>query len=215
MVVIGALDVLFVLLALEVFDIGDSGAGLLNAALGLGVVVGGALTFTVRRAPAPGAGPGDGRAAWRASRSSRSERSASALAAAALIVATGVGFAVCDVVGRTILQRVTPDLVLGRVLGALEGLAFAGLAVGSLARPARRAVASASRARSSLVGPAAAGGDRAVLGRAPRDGPPRARPGARAGAAPRIVDLRAAATAAARAGSPARRAGSPSNPGRC
>ena len=46
MVVIGALDVLFILLALEVFDIGESGAGILNAALGLGVVVGGGLTFT-------------------------------------------------------------------------------------------------------------------------------------------------------------------------
>src|SRR5204863_7825769 len=55
MVVIGALDVLFILLALEVLDIGESGAGILNAALGLGVVVGGGLTFTFvgRRRLAP------------------------------------------------------------------------------------------------------------------------------------------------------------------
>jgi hypothetical protein len=39
MIVIGALDVLYVLIALEVFGIGDSGAGLLNAAMGLGVVL--------------------------------------------------------------------------------------------------------------------------------------------------------------------------------
>ncbi len=134
MVVIGALDVLFVLLALEVFDIGDSGASLLNAALGLGVVAGGAITFTFvgRQRLAPilaTAGLVAGFALVAIGAIS------SAVAAAALIVATGVGFAVCDIVGRTILQRVTPDLVLGRVLGAVEGLAFAGLAVGALLAP--------------------------------------------------------------------------------
>ena len=41
------MDVLFVLLALETFHIGESGAGLLNAALGLGTIVGGALTFSL------------------------------------------------------------------------------------------------------------------------------------------------------------------------
>jgi MFS family permease len=134
MVVIGALDVLFILLALEVFDIGESGAGLLNAALGLGVVVGGAMTFTFvgRQRLAPvlaiaalasgfalvivGVVP-------------------SASTAAALIIVAGGGFAACDVVGRTILQRATPDVVLARVLGALEGVDFAGLALGSLLAP--------------------------------------------------------------------------------
>ena len=134
MVVIGALDVLFVLLALEVYDIGDSGASMLNAALGLGVVAGGAITFTFvgRQHLAPilaTAGLVAGLALVAIGAIS------SAVAAAALIVATGVGFAICDIVGRTILQRVTPDLVLGRVLGAVEGLAFAGLAVGALLAP--------------------------------------------------------------------------------
>jgi MFS family permease len=134
MVVIGALDVLFILLALEVFHIGESGAGLLNAALGLGVVVGGALTFTFvgRQRLAPVLA---------------SAALASGLAlvavglvpvattAAILVIVAGCGFAACDVVGRTILQRATPDLVLARVLGALEGIDFAGLALGSLLAP--------------------------------------------------------------------------------
>jgi hypothetical protein len=55
--------------------------------------------------------------------------------AAPLIVITGVGFASCDVLGRTILQRVTPDRVLARVFGALEGLSLASLALGALLAP--------------------------------------------------------------------------------
>jgi MFS family permease len=134
MVVVGALDVLFVLLALEVFDIGDAGAGLLAAAIGLGVIVGGGLTFTFvgrqRLAPVLGAaGLGSGIALLAVG------SGVSAFFAAGLIVVTGIGFAVCDVVGRTILQRVTPDLVLGRVLGAVEGTSFAGLVVGAILAP--------------------------------------------------------------------------------
>ena len=134
MIVIGGLDVLFVLIALEVFGIGDSGAGLLNAAMGLGVVLGGAISFGIcgrpRLAPelalaavATGAGLAIIGAGIGASQ------------AAPVLVVVGMGFAGCDVIGRTILQRVTPDEVLGRVLGALEGLAFTGLAIGSLIAP--------------------------------------------------------------------------------
>lgn len=133
MIVTGALDVLFVLLALEVFDIGDSGAGLLNAALGLGVVVGGTMTFTLvgrqRLAPVLGVAAlasGLGLAVLSAVTSAW---------AAPLIVVTGIGFAACDVLGRTILQRVTPDRVLARVFGALEGLGLASLALGAILAP--------------------------------------------------------------------------------
>jgi len=134
MIVIGALDVLYILIALEVFGIGDSGAGLLNAAMGLGVVLGGAISFGICGRPrlAPelalaASATGIGLVIVGAG--------VSAAEAAPVLVVVGMGFAGCDVIGRTILQRVTPDDVLGRVLGALEGLAFAGLAVGSLAAP--------------------------------------------------------------------------------
>ena len=133
MVVIGTLDVLFVLLALEVFDIGESGAGLLSAALGLGVLLGGTFTFALvgrqRLAPVLGV------AALASGVGLAVLSSVSGIWAAPLIVMAGIGFAACDVLGRTILQRVTPDRVLTRVFGALEGLGIASLAIGSLLAP--------------------------------------------------------------------------------
>ena len=133
MVVIGALDVLFVLLALEVFDIGESGAGLLNASLGLGVIAGGATTFTL--VGRQGLAPALGIAALTSGIGLAVLSGVSSVWAAPLIVMTGVGFAACDVLGRTILQRVTPDRVLARVFGALEGLGSASLALGAILAP--------------------------------------------------------------------------------
>jgi len=52
--------------------------------------------------------------------------------APALIVVAGVGLAVMDIAGRTILQRAVDDHVLARVFGMLEGLAMWSLAAGSL-----------------------------------------------------------------------------------
>jgi len=48
-VMLGALDVLLVVLAFEVLDIGSSGVGLLNSALGAGAILGSALTVLLVR----------------------------------------------------------------------------------------------------------------------------------------------------------------------
>jgi hypothetical protein len=53
----------------------------------------------------------------------------------ALVLVGGVGHILADVAGRTLLQRVVSDQVLARVFGVLEGLAMAGLAIGSAVAP--------------------------------------------------------------------------------
>jgi MFS family permease len=134
MLTAGAVDVLLVLLALEVFDTGESGAGILNAALGLGTVVGGAVSFALvgrqRLAPALAVSA----VAWGLALVVMGTITP-ALLAPVVIAVGGVGLAACDVAGRTILQRVTDDRTLARVLGALEGVGLTGLAIGSLLVP--------------------------------------------------------------------------------
>jgi MFS family permease len=134
MLVIGALDILYVLLALEVLGTGESGAGMLNAAMGLGTIAGGALTFALagRRRLAPGLAGG---AITVGLTLVMLAGTTGAAAAAALLAVTGIGFAIVDVTGRTMLQRVAQDRVLARLLGALEGIGMASLAVGSILVP--------------------------------------------------------------------------------
>jgi MFS family permease len=134
MLTFGAIDVLFVLLALEVFGTGDSGAGILTAALGLGAILGGAASLSLigrqRLAPAMALSA----AVW-AVPMVIVGTVAPAAAAPFLIIMSGIGFAALDVTGRTLLQRVTPDRLLARVLGALEGIGLVFLSIGSVMVP--------------------------------------------------------------------------------
>jgi MFS family permease len=134
LLVIGALDVLYVLLAMEVLGTGASGAGVLNAAMGLGTIAGGALTFALagRRRLAPALALG---AITVGLALVVLGGTTNAAAATLLLAVTGMGFAVVDVTGRTLLQRVARDRVLARLLGALEGIGMASLAVGSILVP--------------------------------------------------------------------------------
>src|SRR5687767_6352742 len=131
---IGALDVLFVVLALDVLEIGEAGVGILNSAFGLGGVAG-ALAAGALGASGPlprwvvigtmlwGGGlalvallPG-------------------AMVVFALVAIAGLGRSLLDVAGRTLLQRGTRPDVLSRVFGVLEGLTMAALAAGALLVP--------------------------------------------------------------------------------
>jgi MFS family permease len=138
-VISGTMDVLFVLLALEVLHTGAPGAGILNAALGVGMVIGGAVSFLLvgrrRLAPAMAIAASVLGAALVAGGTL-----GTSLSAPILVGLGGLGFAACDVAGRTILQRTTADQVLGRVLGTLESVNLFGLAIGSLIAPIVAAV---------------------------------------------------------------------------
>jgi len=130
-IAVGALDVLEVVLAVSVLGLGPSGAGYLGAAYGAGAAVGAVGAFTLIGRP---------------------RLTATALAAAgvfgaafvglgawtvvagafALICVVGAGHAVLDVASRTILHRVVPVTIRGRVFGIQEGLSMLGLAIGSI-----------------------------------------------------------------------------------
>ena len=131
MLMIGVADVLFVLLALDLFMTGEEGAAILTAALGAGGLVGGAMAFLLvgyrRIAAVLFACAVTSGAAFAAL-----VAPAASLVAPVLIVIAGMGLTVMDIAGRTILQRAVDDGVLARVFGILEGLAMWSLAAGSL-----------------------------------------------------------------------------------
>ena len=131
---IGALDVLYVVLAVAVLDHGGETAGYLNAAFGAGGVLGVVATVALvgrSRLALPLAG---GLVLWAAALAVIGAVSSTVVALALLAVA-GAGRTVVDVAGRTLLQRLAPPEALGRVFGLLESVSMAGLALGSVIAP--------------------------------------------------------------------------------
>jgi MFS family permease len=132
---IGALDVLYVVLAVGMLHHDGSVAGYFNAAFGAGGVIGvvatAALVGRRRLAPALIAGF----AAWAVALGVIAAVPSTA-SAFALLALAGMGRIVVDVSGRTLLQRIAPPEALARVFGLLEGVSMAGLAVGSIATSA-------------------------------------------------------------------------------
>jgi MFS family permease len=127
----GLLNVLVVVASLELLGLGRSGVGWLNGALGLGGLIGGLIAVSLvgrRRLAGPfglalvlwgapialvGAWP---RAGW----------------ALVCLGVVGIGNALLDVSGFTLIQRTVDEYVLGRVFGAFEILVAVAVALGSI-----------------------------------------------------------------------------------
>jgi MFS family permease len=133
-VLVGMLDILLVLLAIDLLEMGASGPGLLNAMLGVGGMVGAvtALALVGRQRLAPAlvlGGITTGGAIAVAG------LSATPLVAMALIAASGAGKVFVDVGVRTQVARALPDRLLTAVFGLQEATIMGGLAVGALLAP--------------------------------------------------------------------------------
>ena len=134
MLLIGACDVLFVLIAIEQFGTGESGAAILSAAIGAGGILGGMAAFGLigRRRLAPVVLASG--LAWGVLFLVFGALAPAALAPV-LLIACGIALTLMDVAGRTALQRAVHDEVLARVFGILEGLMTVCLAVGAILLP--------------------------------------------------------------------------------
>jgi MFS family permease len=133
--VYGAFVVLTAVAAIRMLDLGDSGVGYLNSALGIGGLVGGIVAVVlvgVRRLavafglalvlyglPILVVGLSD-----------------SAIAAFVLIGIAGLGLTLVDVAGFTLLQRAVPEEVLSRVFGVLHSAFYATGGIGAILAPA-------------------------------------------------------------------------------
>jgi MFS family permease len=132
-VVVGALDLLFVILAISVLHRPQAWAGYLNSAYGVGAVLAAGVSATLvgRRLGLPILA-----AALLLSGGLAVLAFGLGLAATvALLIVVGASRALLDVAARTLMQRSVPTQLLGRVFGLLEGLTMAGLAAGALLVP--------------------------------------------------------------------------------
>ena len=130
-VLIGALDLIFVVLATEKFDLGLPGPGILGAAFGFGAVLGGAAStvFVARKRLAP------------LLMVSMAAICGSLFAIAGIpklavafifLPLAGLGRAVLDLTGRMLMQRAAPQDALASIFATLESLALIGCASGSI-----------------------------------------------------------------------------------
>jgi predicted MFS family arabinose efflux permease len=130
-VLVGGLDLLYVVLATDQLHLAASGPGMLSAAFGVGAITGGAAStlFVARRRLAPVM-----IGSMLAVVAALVVLGVNAVLVAALLLlpVMGIGRTVLDVTGRMLLQRAAPQDALASVFATLEAMALIGTAIGSL-----------------------------------------------------------------------------------
>jgi MFS family permease len=131
---VGMADVLAVVLAFEILDLGPSGPGVLISAMGFGGIAGAAASIMLagRRRLGPAL---TGSLLLAGAPFALAGLSTQLLAVVLLLAAAGAGKSLLDVAARTLLQRSVDEDVLVRAFGLQEGLMMLALAVGALAVP--------------------------------------------------------------------------------
>jgi MFS family permease len=130
----GALSVFSVVVSIELLDTGEAGVGVLNAAVGAGAVLGSILVFGLIRHGGLATWFGVGIALWGAPLAVLGAVPHEAVAIALLAV-VGIGNALIDVGGFTMLARLADEAVLARMFAGVEALFTLALAAGALVTP--------------------------------------------------------------------------------
>ena len=133
-IIAGCSVVFEVAIALDLLELQESGVGVLNSALGVGGLLGGAIALVLSQRGRLSRDFGIGVALW-AAPLLLVAAFPTLLSALIAMVLIGVGNSVVDVNAETIIQRLVPDQVLGRVFGALDSAAIAGMAIGAAMMP--------------------------------------------------------------------------------
>jgi cyclic nucleotide-binding protein len=131
--VVGALDLLFVILAVTVLGRSQAWAGYLNSVYGVGAILAAAVSVLLvgKRLGAPILA-----SALLLSGALAALAAGLGLAGTVvLLTVAGASRALLDVASRSLLQRSVPAQSLGQVFGLLEGLTMAGLAIGAVLVP--------------------------------------------------------------------------------
>ena len=132
--VAGALNVLLVVVALELLDMGEAGIGFLNSAVGVGGLFGALAAFALVGRQRLASDFGLGLILW-GFPIALVGVFPNATVALVLLGLVGVGNTVVDVAALTLLQRTVPDEVLTRVFGVVQSVFVATLGIGAIVAP--------------------------------------------------------------------------------
>ena len=130
----GALSVLTVVIALDLLGAGRSWVGILDAMAGIGSLAGVAVVGRLTGKGRLSTGVIAGLVLWGAPLFLIAAWDTRVAAAAALVL-IGIGDTSIDVSAITLVQRIVPEALLGRVFGVVETVLVGGLALGALLAP--------------------------------------------------------------------------------
>ena len=133
-IVAGATIVLGVIFAVDILERGPQAVGIIDSAFGVGAIVGGFFAIARASRNRLASDLALGTALWSLPLLLIVVWPSPVTVFAAVIL-LGFGNPLVDVNFATIVQRITPDAVLGRVFGAYEGALIATMALGSAVTP--------------------------------------------------------------------------------
>jgi MFS family permease len=132
--VAGALNVLIVVASLELLDLGESGVGFLNSAVGVGGLLGAIAAFALVGRQRLASDFALGLVLWGIPIALIGIFPQPPIALLLLAI-VGVGNTVVDVAALTLLQRTVPDEVLTRVFGVVQSVFIGTVGLGAILAP--------------------------------------------------------------------------------